>query len=280
MRKWQEHLLSAMITIMAILILIGLLFPLFWIVSSSLRPYSSLYTTEFELIPRNATLSAYRWVFTESKFWQYAHNSFIVYLVTLSSSLLVTIPAAYGFSRFSFRGKGTILDSYFILAQFMSGMSVIGLIGLYLFLVSIGLIDSIIVVGLIYAASTVPFVTWYLKTYFDSVPRDYDEAAVIDGASFTQNLIHVIIPIAKPGIYVAVIFISIMTWSEWVIAGILLGPDNFTLPVGLVILQGRWETPWNQFAAMSIIYSLPIILLFILSRRYIQAGMTLGRVKG
>jgi arabinogalactan oligomer/maltooligosaccharide transport system permease protein len=162
----------------------------------------------------------------------------------------------------------------------MGGMSVIGLIGLYLYLVHIGLIDSLLVVGLIYAANTVPFVTWYLKTYFDSVPRDFDEAALMDGASFIQSMRYVVIPIAKPGILVAIIFVSIITWSEWVIAGILLGPENFTLPVGLVTLQGRWETPWNRFAAMSIIYSLPLVMLFMLSRRYMEAGMTLGGIKG
>jgi arabinogalactan oligomer/maltooligosaccharide transport system permease protein len=280
MKTRKERLFAILTTAVAILILIGLFFPLLWIISSSLRPYASLYTTEFQLVPKNATLSAYRWVLLESKFWLYGWNSIITYIITLLSSLIVTIPAAYGFSRFGFPAKGTILNAYFVLAQFMSGMSVIGLIGLYLFLVKIHLIDSLLVVGLIYAASTVPFVTWYLKTYFDSVPRDFDEAAFMDGASFVQNLFYVILPIAKPGIYVAVIFISIMTWSEWVIAGILLGPEKFTLPVGLVTLQGRWETPWNQFAAMSIIYSLPMIALFTLARRYIQAGMTLGGVKG
>ena len=279
-RGWRGKVVSGAVTTSAICLLAALFFPLLWIVSSSIRPYASLYTTEFQFIPKNATLEAFQWVLFESKFWLYAGNSLVIYIVSLIASLMVTIPAAYGFSRFDFAGKEGVLESYFILAQFMSGMSIIGLIGLYLFLVHIKLIDSLFVVGLIYAASTVPFITWYLKTYFDSIPRDFDEASFIDGASFLQNLYHVIIPLAKPGIFVAIIFISIMTWSEWVIAGILLGPDKFTLPVGLVTLQGRWETPWNRFAAMSILYSLPMIALFMLSHRYMKTGMTLGGVKG
>lgn len=280
MSRVKKRILAVGYTTIVILILALLLFPLVWIVSSSIRPYSSLYTTELQLIPENATLDAFRWVLFESKFWHYAENSLIVYIVTLITSLLVTIPAGYAFSRFKFVGKESLLYLYFILAQFMSGMSVVGLIGLYLFMVRIKLIDSLVVVGLIYAACNVPFVTWYLKTYFDTIPRDFDEAAFLDGATFLQNIRHVIVPIAKPGILVATIFISIFTWSEWVIGGILLSPEHFTLPIGLVTLQVRWETPWNRFAAMSIIYSVPMIILFILSHRQIESGMTMGGIKG
>jgi len=280
MAQFREKVLVGVTTGGAILLLAALLFPLMWIVSSALRPYASLYTTKFEIIPSDASLDAFRWLLFESKFWLYAKNSLIVYSVSVAACLVVTVPAAYGFSRFNFPGKGGLLSSYFILAQVMSGMTVIGLIGLYLFLLRIGLVNSLLVVGLIYAANMVPSITWFLKTHFDSVPRDLDEAAFLDGASFLQNLLRVIVPIAKPGILVAVILISIVTWSEWIVAGILLGPESFTLPVGLVTLQVRWETPWNRFAAMSIMYSLPIVILFMLSHRYMETGMTLGGVKG
>lgn len=274
-----SKLTSILVTLFAIALAIILILPFFWIITSAIRPYGSLYTTEFELIPKNANLNAFKWVISESKFWIYAKNSLITYSIALFFSLLVTIPAAYGFSRFNFRGKKPILNSYFILAQFMGGMSVIGLIGLYIFIVKIKMIDSQIIVGLIYAANTVPYVTWYLKTYFDSIPREFDEAAFLDGASFLQNLFYVILPIAKPGIFVAVIFISLMTWSEWVIAGLLLSQDKFTLSVALVTLQGRWETPWNRFAAMSILYCIPILILFFFSNKYMREGLTLGGLK-
>jgi arabinogalactan oligomer/maltooligosaccharide transport system permease protein len=88
------------------------------------------------------------------------------------------------------------------------------------------------------------------------------------------------LPIAKPGIIVAIIFITIITWSEWVMASMLLGSENFTLAVGLVSLQVRWETPWNLFAATSILYALPIIIVFIIAQRYLKSGLTLGGIKG
>jgi len=276
----KRKIISYIYTTIVIIILLVLLFPLFWIISASIRPYSSLYTTDTRIIPENASLKAYYWVLFESKFWIYTKNSLIVYIVTIISSLLITIPAGYALSRFKFFGKEIILYSYFIIAQFMSGMSIIGLIGLYIFLVRIKLVDSLVVLGLIYGASNVPFVTWYLKSYFDNIPRDFDEAAFLDGASFLQNLRYVIVPIAKPGVLVAVIFISIFTWSEWVIGGMLLRPEHFTLPIGLVTLQVRWETPWNRFAAMSILYSIPMIITFILAHRQMESGMTLGGLKG
>ena len=267
-------------TAIVILILALILFPLIWIISSSIRPYSTLYTTEFQIIPRNATLDAYRWVLFSSKIWLYTQNSLIVYIVTLLTTLLVSIPAGYAFSKFKFFGKESLLNLYFVLAQFMSGMSVIGLIGLYVFMARLKFVDSLVVLGLIYTASNVPYLTWYLKTYFDTIPKEFDEAAFLDGATVFQNIWYIIVPIAKSGIFVALIFISIFIWSEWVIGGILLNPEHFTLPIGLVSLMVRWETPWNRFAAMSILYSIPMILLFMLFHRNIESGMTLGGIKG
>jgi len=162
----------------------------------------------------------------------------------------------------------------------MGGLSIIGLIGLYFLLMHMGMLNSLIVLSFIYAASTVPFNTWFLKTYYDSLPRDLDESALVDGASFLQTLRHVILPIAKPGIFTVIIFTSIVVWSEWVIAGIVLSPGNYTVPIGLVGLLSFWETPWNRFAAMAILFSIPIVILFMVSQHYLRQGLTLGAVKG
>lgn len=280
MNRIKEKILSGGFTIITILLIAALLFPLLWVISSSLKPYAALYTIKFKIIPDNATLDAFRWVLFESKFLLWFKNSLIVYATTLIVSLLVIIPAGYAFSRFKFFVKESLLHGYFVLTQFMTGMSIVGLIALYTILIRIGMINSLIVLGFIYAASLVPFVTWYLKTYFDSVPRDFDEAALVDGASFTQNLRHVILPMAKPGIFTAIIFISIITWSEWIIGGIVLNAENYTVPIGLITLTRRWEVPWNHFAAMAIIYAIPIVLIFMLAQHYWRTGLTMGGLKG
>jgi len=268
------------LTLVAILIVIAILFPVYWIVASSLRPYATLYTTTFEIIPKGATLSAFHWVLFESKFLFWIRNSLIVLFLTNLISLLVVCPSAYAFSRFKFLGKGGLLYGFFVLTQVMGGLSIIGLIGLYFLLMHMGMLNSLIVLSFIYAASTVPFNTWFLKTYYDSLPRDLDESALVDGASFLQTLRHVILPIAKPGIFTVIIFTSIVVWSEWVIAGIVLSPGNYTVPIGLVGLLSFWETPWNRFAAMAILFSIPIVILFMVSQHYLRQGLTLGAVKG
>jgi len=280
MIRIREKMLTIVLTTLAILITLVFVSPFVWIISSSLRPYASLYSTEFKIIPDDATLDSFRWALFESKFFYWFKNSLIVYIISLVVSLSITIPAGYTFSRFSFFGKNTLLNSYFVLTQFMSGMGIIALIPLYTILVRIRLTNSLVTLGLIYAASVVPFITWYLKTYFDSIPRDFDEAAILDGASFSQIWRYVILPISKPGIYTAIIFISIIIWSEWIIGGILLSADKFTLAVGLVTLQSSWETPWNHFAAMALMYAIPICIIFMLARRYLTAGLTMGGLKG
>lgn len=268
------------LTLAAILILIAILFPVYWILSCSLRPYATLYTTTFQIIPEGATLSAFHWVLFESKFLFWIRNSLIVLFLTNLISLLIVCPSAYAFSRFKFPGKGGLLYSFFVLTQVMGGLSIIGLIGLFFLLMQLGMLNSLIVLSFIYAASMVPFNTWYLKTYYDSLPRDLDESALVDGASFLQTLRHVILPIAKPGIFVVIILTSIVTWSEWVIAGIVLSPGNYTASIGLVGLLAFWETPWNRFAAMAILFAIPIIVLFMVSQHYLRQGLTLGAVKG
>jgi len=272
--------LSWVLTGLALLIVIAGLFPLYWIVVAALRPYGTLYTTKIMLFPIDATLDAFRWLLFESKFFIWLKNSLIVYVVTLFTCMMTVVPASYTLSRFKFSGKNSLLSSYFVLSQIMTGMSVMGLIALYTLLLKLQLINSLIVLGLIYAASLVPYISWYLKTYFDSLPKDFDEAALVDGASFFQNLRYVVIPMAKPGIVVAITLITVIAWSEWTLASILLGSENFTLAVGLVSLQARWETPWNRFAAMSILYAIPIITVFVLAQRYLKAGLTLGGIKG
>jgi len=276
----KRKILDVGLTLAAILIVIAILFPVYWIVSCSLRPYATLYTTTFEIIPKGATLDAFHWVLFESSFLFWMRNSLIVLFLTNLISLLVVCPSAYAFSRFKFSGKGGILYIFFVLTQVMGGLSIVGLIGLYFLLMHLGMLNSLIVLSFIYAASTVPFNTWFLKTYYDTLPRDLDESALVDGASFLQTLRHVILPIAKPGIFTIIIFTSIAVWSEWVIAGIILSPGNYTVPIGLVGLMGTWETPWNRFAAMAILYAIPMVILFMLSQRFLKQGLTLGAVKG
>ena len=271
---------SGILTLTAMLITVVIISPLFWMISCSLRPWGALFTTTFKIIPENPTLDSFRWVLFESSFPLWLKNSLIVLLLTNLISLLVACLGAYAFSRFRFWGKNVLLYSYFVLTQIMGGISIIGLIGLYVLLVHLGLLNSLLTLSLIYAASTVPFNTWYLKAHLDGLPKDFDEAAIIDGASFFQNLRYVVLPMAKPAIATMVIFTSMATWSEWVIGAIVLSPENYTVPIGMALLTTGWSTPWNRFTAMTILYVIPILTIFIVAQRYLKAGLTLGGIKG
>jgi len=271
---------SGILTLVAVLILIVILLPFFWVISCSLRPFGALFTTTFEIIPENPTLDAFHWVLFESSFLSWFKNSLIVLFLTNVISLSVVLPGGYGFSRFKFRGKRGALYSYFILTQMMGGMAIIGLIGIYILLAHLGLLNSLFILSLIYAASTVPFTTWYFKANLDGLSKEFDEAAIMDGASFWRSLWHVILPLAKPAIFTVIIFTSIGTWGEWVIGGVILSSGNYTVPVGMALLTTGWSTPWNRFAAMSIIYMLPLLILFIIAHRYLKVGLTLGGIKG
>ncbi len=276
----QRAVFSLVITILTVLVLIAVVFPVFWIITTAIRPFPTISVPKFELIPKNATLEGFRWVLFESSFFLWLKNSLIVSAITVTLTLFLTILGAYSFSRFRFWGKESFLYGYFIASQFVGAFGITALIALYAFLARLGVINSLIILALIYTSGGIPFNTWLLKTYFDTLPKDFDEAALMDGASFLKVIYYVFLPIARPALAVVALFSFMGSWSEFILAQTLLGPENYTLPVGLWGLVGRWETPWNHFAAMAILFALPIVVFFIIAQRYLVAGLAQGGIKG
>lgn len=268
------------ITLAATLLVVAVIFPVVWMVTSSLRPYALLFSPTLEIIPRNPTLDAFWWVLTESNFFLWMKNSLILAGLTVALTLLFVIPGAYAFSRFMFRRKESLLYGYFIVMQFVGGFGIAGLIALYVILARLELLNSLFVLSIIYAAGAIPFNTWLLKTHLDGIPKDFDEAALMDGDSFAGAIRHVIIPIAKPGIAVVALFAFMGAWGEFILANILLEPENYTLAVGLWGMVRLYETPWNQFAALAILYAVPWIIFFVMAQRYLRAGLAMGGIKG
>ena len=134
---------------------------------------------------------------------------------------------------------------------------------------------------LAYGSGTLPFAIWNLKGYFDTVPKELEEAAVIDGASITQTFIKIIMPLSVPALAVTVLFAFMSGWTEFILAWTFLeNPHRFTLAMALRSMQGQYATPWSDFSALSIVMSIPIILVFFLLQRYLVGGLTVGGVKG
>jgi len=276
----RKIIMATIATIIAAVIAGVLLFPVYWIITSSIRPYASLYTTRFELIPSQITFDAYNWVFFKSNFFLRLRNSLTVSILTTIFTLILVVPAAYAFSRFKFFGKDKLLYGYLAFTQFAGGLGITGLIALYAILAYLNLLNSLVVLAIIYAAGGVPFNTWLLKTYFDTIPKDFDEAALVDGASYIDVMWRILLPISKPGIATVAVFSFMGGWTEFIVAQTILNPENYTLSVELYRLMGQYETPWNHFAAMALLFAVPVVVMYMIAQKYLQAGLAMGGVKG
>ncbi|SFC43475.1 carbohydrate ABC transporter membrane protein 2, CUT1 family [Halobiforma haloterrestris] len=274
----------------ATLLVLLLMFPVYWIVTASFSQGAGLMSSEGLFAdPSTYNLDAYRWVLFESNFVfedgevgkpGALFNSLIVVFVTVSVSLSVIIPGAYALSRRKFAGREKVLYGYVLFTQVGAGLSIATLVALYALFVNLGLSNNLLVLGLFYAAGAIPFNTWLLKTFMDNIPVSYEEAAIVDGASQWQVIREVILPLAKPGIAVVLIFTFLAGWNEFIIAQTLLQPENYTLSVELYALVDDYETPWTEFAAFAILFALPVAIIYFAAQNYVESGLSFGGMEG
>lgn len=265
------------LTTLAILTVLIVLFPVVWIISTSLKPHGGLFLSKLAIIPENPTLSSFYWVLFKSKFFHWLKNSLIVSAMTITILLLLSFPGAYAFSRYKFFGKRILL--YALLStQFIP--TVLILIPLFIILARLHLLNSLVSLSLIYVAGGIPWSMWFLKTYLDGISRDFDEAALMDGASSFEIIWRILFPLAKPSIMVVVFLTFLGSMGEFLIANVVLGPENWTLPIGLYRMIIQYQTPWNKFAAMAVLIAVLVISAYAIGQRYLKAGLTLGGIKG
>lgn len=211
-------------------------------------------------------------------FWRYLLNSVLVSLVTTFLGLLLACTAAYAFSRFRFPGRQTGLMS-FLVSQMFPGTLM--MIPLYILMSRLGLLDSLVGLSLVYSTTAIPFCVWMLKGYFDTIPREIEEAALIDGASRTLIFWKIMLPLARPAIAVTALFSFMTAWNEFILAATFMNQEtSYTLPVMLYKFVGQHDTDWGHFAAGAILVSLPIVFLFFALQRNLVSGLTAGSVKG
>ncbi len=219
--------------------------------------------------------------FVNSVFFGYLKNSIILATLTVVLSLIFVIPAAYAFSRMKFFGREHVLYFYLMFTQVAGGLGIAGLIALYGMLVKLGLYNKLPVLSFIYAAGSVPFNTWLLKGYVDSISPDFDEAALVDGAGYLQIIRYVLLPMALPGIATVAIFAFIGGWTEFILASLLLNQGNQPLSVWIYTLMGGIGRgiQWNYFGAAALLFALPVFVVFMLAQNYIRSGLTIGGLK-
>lgn len=262
------------------------LFPVLWVVSMALDPSSVARPTELHLFPHRISLEAFRQIIAHPmeidglSFWRLLGNSLLLSLGTTAFGIVLGASAAYAFSRFKFRGRRFGLLIFIILQMFPA---ICTIAPLYVLLSTLHLRTSLLGLMIAYSAGTLPFAIWNLKGYFDTVPKDLEEAALIDGCTRTQTFWQIVLPLSAPAVAVTALFGFMTGWTEIILAWTMLEkPQTFTLSMALYAMVGQYGTfkPWSQFAAMSIILSLPVVVVMLLLQRYIVSGLTSGGVKG
>jgi ABC-type glycerol-3-phosphate transport system permease component len=254
------------------------LIPIYWAVTTSLKPESKIITYPPQWWPDPFTLEHYINVMTQSALPRNYFNSMLLAAGTITLVLALGAHAGYAAARYQFRGKNGLL---FVLLATVMIPGIVTLIPVYLMAVQLGLHDTHLILILVFAAWQTPTVVWLMRAFFENIPRELDEAALIDGCTRLGAFYRVILPLAQPGLAAAAILVFVWVWNEFIIALNLTASDKTRpLTVGLFFFVGESGIQWGKMAAAASAALLPVIALFaILQRRFIQ-GLTAGATKG
>ncbi len=253
-------------------------FPVIWIIGTSLKPGNNLFDPELQIFSSNLTFEHYRNVMFEENFHRYLINSLICAAGTTFLTIFLSTTGAYALSKFSFKAKKSVLLS-FIVVQMFPGVIII--IPYFILLNNLGLLDSYIGLIAAYSVTALPLCVWTMKGFFDTIPDDLIEAARVDGYSHSQIFRKIMLPLAKPAIAVTALFAFLSAWNEYVLAYTFMqNEEYYTLPVKIFMYIDGSSQQWGTFSAMSVLVSIPVVVMFIVFQRYLTSGMTKGAVKG
>lgn len=282
---WPLHLFL-------IVMLIVTLYPIFWVATIALSGGQSLAISDvatdapfLERLravtpwPKVVSLDNFRALFSQQPYGRWLWNSALVSIATTVLGVFLASTAAYAFSRFRFPGRRAGLMA-FLVSQMFPGTLM--LIPLFIIVVQwLGLGSTFTGLVLVYTTTAIPFCVWMMKGYFDTIPKELEESALIDGASQATIFFRIVLPLAKPAVAVTALFSFMTAWNEFIQAATFMNKEiKYTAPVGLKFFVGGFSQQWGYFAAGSIIAAIPVVLLFLFLQRFLVSGLTAGAVKG
>ena len=261
-------------------LLIGLLyafFPVLWMFFASLKSNTEIFSLPPRLLPEVFTLRSYIKIFSDPVKVRFFLNSYLVAICVTILSLAIAILSGYSFSRHNFRFK-KVLNLFIIATQTVPPITL--LIPYFGIVVALGLYDTYRALILTYMVFTLPYAILMMTGYFNTLPKELDEAVMVDGGSNFFALWRVLVPNAIPGIVATAVYTFLLSWNEFLFALTLTkSTEMMTVPIGVQMLMGQHAYEWNEMMAMGILGSLPILVLYLVAQRYFLAGMTSGAVK-
>lgn len=274
---------SILVHVGLVLLAAAVLYPVMLVCKKALEP-GRQFALSASPIPSEVTADHFIALFTargahgELLFLHHAASSLVVSVLTTIVGVGVSCTAAYALSRFRFPGQKAGLGMFLVVQMFPATLL---LLPLYVILDRLGLLNSIAGLVLVYSTTAIPFCVWTLKGYFDSLPRELEEAARIDGASPWMIFRRIILPLARPGLAVTALFSFMTAWNEFIMASTFMTDQSkYTLPVLIQSTVTEFSADWGLFAAGAVVTSLPVMVLFYVLQRYLVGGLTAGAVKG
>ena len=278
-KKIKEKVKLILLNIGFILLSFLTLLPILYAFSISISGSNSIISTEFHILPKTITMDNYITILAERPFGRWFVNSLLLSALTVLLTMLVAVPAAYVFSRMRFVGRKRTLYILLVLNAFPA---ILSMFAIYRIIKTLNLLNSYMGLVFIYAGSMAIFVFWNMKGYFDTIPVEIEEAAMIDGATQLEQVTKIVLPLAKPTIAVTAMMVLVYVWNEYIFAiNFMTGSDTYTLAAGLYSLQAtEMSGSWPIFSAASLIVSLPILIVFFALQKNMTEGLTSGGVKG